>query len=488
MPLNSSGPLSFGGSTVGQSINLELGVSATATASINATNFRTLAGVASGQISVSNFYGKSNFSGWFTSFGVSTAETQMRGLDTNSSGKVYFLSSSNVAGSNIPIIQVSTVGAITYQRNGFFVSGIAGYNLVTVDSSSNYYMLGKDGTNRPQVVKYNSSDTLQWNVYWTETSLTSGSVMNSKMAVDTSGNVFVAFMGLLPVCCGVNFYPVIRKLNSSGVLVAGIGFSIRPGDGADLPYGLGTDSSGNVYLVSAALSGCGVIGTTFIAKCNNSLVYQSKVNYSASGAGFSPNGFVFDTTNSVGYVAGTIASLGSGYILKINTSLSAVWCYRTSDTGYWTDIDVDSSGNVYAVSVFTVAGTGIRAVKIIKLDSGGSLQWARYLRPSTLNVDTSGTSISISGSTMTVGAKISGGTNAQNRAFVFQLPTSGAGTGTTFTNNSVSWTYTSYTETLTSVSLTNYTNGANTSFSTSAQVSVTPSITTSAYTAVTTTL
>lgn len=60
MTLNASGPISFGGSTTGQSINLELGVSATALASINSTSFRTLAGVASGQISVSNFYGKSN--------------------------------------------------------------------------------------------------------------------------------------------------------------------------------------------------------------------------------------------------------------------------------------------------------------------------------------------------------------------------------------------------------------------------------------------
>ena len=60
MALNNSGPLSMGGSTVGQSINLELGVSATALASINSTSFRTLAGVPSGQISISNFYGKSN--------------------------------------------------------------------------------------------------------------------------------------------------------------------------------------------------------------------------------------------------------------------------------------------------------------------------------------------------------------------------------------------------------------------------------------------
>jgi hypothetical protein len=62
MPLNSSGAISIGGSTSGQSINLELGRSATATSSLNETALRTLAGVASGAISLSNFYGKSNAS------------------------------------------------------------------------------------------------------------------------------------------------------------------------------------------------------------------------------------------------------------------------------------------------------------------------------------------------------------------------------------------------------------------------------------------
>jgi hypothetical protein len=63
MTLNSSGPISLGGSTAGQSINLELGKSATATVSLNDTDVRTLAGVASGAIIVpTNFYGKSNVS------------------------------------------------------------------------------------------------------------------------------------------------------------------------------------------------------------------------------------------------------------------------------------------------------------------------------------------------------------------------------------------------------------------------------------------
>jgi hypothetical protein len=61
MALNSSGPISLAGSTTGQSIAVELGVSPTGTISLNDTNVRTLAGVASGAIVMpTNFYGKSS--------------------------------------------------------------------------------------------------------------------------------------------------------------------------------------------------------------------------------------------------------------------------------------------------------------------------------------------------------------------------------------------------------------------------------------------
>lgn len=62
MPLVSSGEISIGGSTTDRSINLELGRSATATSNLNESALRTLAGVASGAISLSSFYGKSNAS------------------------------------------------------------------------------------------------------------------------------------------------------------------------------------------------------------------------------------------------------------------------------------------------------------------------------------------------------------------------------------------------------------------------------------------
>jgi hypothetical protein len=60
MALNPSGIMSIGGPSTGSSINLELGLSATANSSLNQADFRTLAGIPSGVISLSNFYGKSN--------------------------------------------------------------------------------------------------------------------------------------------------------------------------------------------------------------------------------------------------------------------------------------------------------------------------------------------------------------------------------------------------------------------------------------------
>lgn len=60
MPLNTSGPISIGGSTTGQSINLELGRAAGASSNLNESALRTLAALPSGAISLSDFYGKSN--------------------------------------------------------------------------------------------------------------------------------------------------------------------------------------------------------------------------------------------------------------------------------------------------------------------------------------------------------------------------------------------------------------------------------------------
>lgn len=61
MTLNASGQLSLAGSTVGQSVALELGLTATTQIGLGCANVRTLAGVATGAITLpTNLWGKSN--------------------------------------------------------------------------------------------------------------------------------------------------------------------------------------------------------------------------------------------------------------------------------------------------------------------------------------------------------------------------------------------------------------------------------------------
>jgi hypothetical protein len=61
MALLTSGAISLGGTTTGRSVNIELGRSGTATISMNEAAVRSLAGRASGAISMNNFYGKTAF-------------------------------------------------------------------------------------------------------------------------------------------------------------------------------------------------------------------------------------------------------------------------------------------------------------------------------------------------------------------------------------------------------------------------------------------
>jgi len=96
MALNASGQISIGGSTAGQSINLELGLSATATSTMNDAALRSLAGVASGAISLSNFYGKSSAIGYGFSFTGSTGAYFLSKL-TYSTGTGAFQSNPSVA-------------------------------------------------------------------------------------------------------------------------------------------------------------------------------------------------------------------------------------------------------------------------------------------------------------------------------------------------------------------------------------------------------
>lgn len=128
MTLNSSGPISLGGSTAGQSINLELGKAATATVSLNDTDVRTLAGVASGAIIVpTNFYGKSSVVINFTSTGVDDVavepDSALAGYEINANGRVYAVNGASFITTEIEQWATPTSVASQYEVIATLVSG-----------------------------------------------------------------------------------------------------------------------------------------------------------------------------------------------------------------------------------------------------------------------------------------------------------------------------------------------------------------------------
>ena len=123
MTLQSSGPISLG------NVAVELGRASTTTTSLGEAAVRTLAGIASGPITLSNLYGKSNESFWHVTFGSTVVSFLI--LGTDSSGNIY-------ASGNSAVFKWNRDGALLWARNvsGPFING--GW----IDVAGNIYLAG----------------------------------------------------------------------------------------------------------------------------------------------------------------------------------------------------------------------------------------------------------------------------------------------------------------------------------------------------------
>jgi hypothetical protein len=137
MALNSSGPISLGGATSGQSINLENGQTATALVSLNDSAVRSLAGVSSGVIVMpTDFYGKSNA---FSFNLTSTTDANLRSLAISAGWNGSSALTATIPTSNI--IQASSTATPALTISGSFPGG------VTLINNGTIYGRGGDGQN-----------------------------------------------------------------------------------------------------------------------------------------------------------------------------------------------------------------------------------------------------------------------------------------------------------------------------------------------------
>lgn len=146
MTMVSSGPISLGGNAttggLNQSINIELGQSATATISLNDSNVRTLLGKASGAISLSDAYGKANQFAFTISSNQTNANLRTLAVNAgwNQSSKVVATISGGV------FISSNGTGTPALTVNGSFPGGVELINSGTIVGMGGNGGFGSNGS------------------------------------------------------------------------------------------------------------------------------------------------------------------------------------------------------------------------------------------------------------------------------------------------------------------------------------------------------
>lgn len=130
MTLPVSGAISF------NNINVELGVAGTTQASLGQSSYRTLAGVASGAISMSNFYGKSNRAAISYTFSANTA---------NASLNLSTISGYAAGTSDITVTINSGVYLYATSTGGYGLNLSGGTSGDTLTIVNNGYIMGMGG-------------------------------------------------------------------------------------------------------------------------------------------------------------------------------------------------------------------------------------------------------------------------------------------------------------------------------------------------------
>ncbi|KAF0154461.1 MAG: hypothetical protein FD159_2562 [Syntrophaceae bacterium] len=332
---------------------------------------------------------------------------------------------------------------------------------VAVDTSGNVYVTGStygglDGNTNAGIsdmflVKYNSSGTKQW----TRQLGTSLRDEATGVAVDTSGNVYVAgytYGGLDGNTNAGGSDIFLVKYNSSGTKQWTRQRQLRTAPN-DYATGVAVDTSGNVY-VTGYFEGSddGTLVTpgndyVFIVKYDSTgteqwteLLGTSAVDY-GYGIAVDINWNVYVTGYTNGSLSGNpVPHEDEIFLVKYNSSVIKQWTRQmgtaaTTFNGYSHSLGVavDTSGNVY-VTGFTMGNmdgntnAGASDMFLVKYNTSGTKQWTRQLGTTYgeqgrgIAVDTSG-NVYVTGLT---GGGLDGNTNAgASDMFLVKYNTSG---------------------------------------------------------------
>jgi len=241
------------------------------------------------------------------------------------------------------------LGAFLYKFNSSGTQ-LAGYTLNVnaelvdgcVDSSGNIYLLARNSAS-VVTIKLNSSFAIQWQKAYTITGSApyvsvTGSTQ-SKITVDSSGNVYATFSYKNDSSSIYEGYPSVIKYNSSGTLQWARSIN---GGGTYLytqyASGVAVDSSGNVYVICTIYVDSPSFSNPIVTKFNSSGTWQwSK----ATGGGNYGYGLVIDASDNIYFAQSTS-------IYKMTSAASPVWVVGVADNVKGILLDSGAQQSLYA--------------------------------------------------------------------------------------------------------------------------------------------
>jgi hypothetical protein len=341
---------------------------------------------------------------------------------------------------------------------------------IFVDSAGNsyvaYYTIGtvsggtNSGSNNIIVFKLDTSGNTLW-TRQNSTFNTSGSDFAPSIGIDSTGNIYIAYVTAGTVSGGTLSTAndiVLFKLDTNGNTLWTQQNPTFNTYGTVGEPSIVIDFTENIYLMytaTGAVSGGTTSGNYDIVVCKldtsgNTLSTRQNSTFNTSGddsdpsISVDPSGNVYVAYDVIGIVSGGTSSGNSDIIVfKLDSNGNTLWTrqnstFNTSGTDFAPSIGIDSTGNVYVayhtsgiVSGGTTSG-GTWDICVFKLDTNGTILWTR--QNSTFN--TSGDDINpqigvdimgnVTVAYYTAGT-VSGGlyTGGTNDIVVFKLDTNG---------------------------------------------------------------
>lgn len=272
---------------------------------------------------------------------------------------------------------------------------------IAVDRAGNIYVTGTstDPLSREDyaTIKYNRAGFRWWIKYYNnpENSVD----FAADMAVDASGNIYVAGGGMGP---DTSYYFVTAKYSSNGILQWATHYADPPFHEDEHAAAIVVDDAGNIYITGEDFGpGMNFDIVTIKYDPNGNRLWVASYNGPGNGDDI-PVGIALDSLRNV-YVTGE--SYGSGtevdYVtLKYTTNGTPQWNTRYNGPANSDDVPAaiatDRAGNVYVTGSSHGTGTGTDYATI-KYNSGGMRQWVgRY--DGSANSDDEASAIAVDGS------------------------------------------------------------------------------------------